>query len=70
MSWNIFYVNIGMIFHVDDMSTLLHVDDSPGCRQKYLPLLPLHAHVFSFTYSAVVLSGFECVHPKNKTKIL
>ena len=30
--------------------------------------MPLHAHVFSFTHNAVVLSHFRCVHPKNQTK--
>ena len=30
--------------------------------------MPLHAHVFSFTHNAVVLSDFRCVHPKNQTK--
>ena len=30
--------------------------------------MPLHAHVFSFTHNAVVLSHFGCVHPKNQTK--
>ena len=28
-----------------------------------------HAHVFSFTHNAVVLSHFRCVHPENQTKI-
>ena len=28
--------------------------------------MPLHAHVFSFTNSAVVLSHFRCVHPENQ----
>ena len=32
--------------------------------------MPLHAHVFSFTHNAVVLSHFKCVHPENQTKIL
>ena len=27
--------------------------------------MPLHAHVFSFTQNAVVLSHFKCVHPEN-----
>ena len=31
--------------------------------------MPLHAHVFSFTHNAVVLSAFRCVHPENQTKI-
>ena len=31
--------------------------------------MPLHAHVFSFTHNAVVLSHFRCVHPENQTKI-
>ena len=30
--------------------------------------MPLHAHVFSFTHNAVVLSQFRCVHVKNQTK--
>ena len=30
--------------------------------------MPLHAHVFSFTHNAVVLSHFRCVHPENQTK--
>ena len=28
-----------------------------------------HAHVFSFTNNAVVLSHFRCVHPENQTRI-
>ena len=31
--------------------------------------MPLHAHVFSFTHNAVVLSHFRCVHPENQMKI-
>ena len=31
--------------------------------------MPLHAHIFSFTHNAVVLSHFRCVHPENQTKI-
>ena len=27
--------------------------------------MPVHAHVFSFTHNAVVLSHFRCVHPEN-----
>ena len=30
--------------------------------------MSLHAHVFSFTHNAVVLSAFRCVHPENQTK--
>ena len=29
--------------------------------------IPLHASVFSFTYNAVVLLQFRCVHPENQT---
>ena len=29
--------------------------------------MPLHAHVFSFTHNAGVLSHFRCVHPENQT---
>ena len=31
--------------------------------------IPLHAHVYSFTHNAVVLSHLRCVHPENQTKI-
>ena len=30
--------------------------------------MSLHAHVFSFTHNAVVLSAFRCVHPENQMK--
>ena len=30
----------------------------------------LHAHVFSFTHNAVVLSHFRCVHPKSDKNFL
>ena len=30
--------------------------------------MPLHAHVFNFTHSAVVLSHFRCVPLENQTK--
>ena len=31
--------------------------------------MPLHAHVFSFTHNAVVLTLNRCVHPENQTKV-
>ena len=31
--------------------------------------MPLHAHVFSFTHNAVVLSLFRCVHPENQITV-
>ena len=37
--------------------------------QIFVQVMPLHAHVFSFTHNAVVLSGFRCVHPENQTII-
>ena len=30
--------------------------------------MPLHTRVFSFTYNAVILSNFRCVHSENPTK--
>ena len=37
---------------------------------RILPwVMPLHAHVFSFTHNTVVFWLFGCVHPKNETQI-
>ena len=50
-------------------NTLLFVFPDMGCSLKIFALrIPLHANVFSFTYNAVILLQFRCVHPENQTQ--
>ena len=56
-------------YHAGEKYTTLSSFWIWGWPKLFALVITLHAHVFSFTHSADVLS-FGCVHPKNQTKIL
>ena len=48
---------------------LFLLSDMRRSLQIFAWRMPLHAHVFSFTHNAVVLSDLKCVHPENQMNI-